>query len=165
MGPDYALVGMAPRRLAVGTRRRRPPRSVANEEHERVARQALEWQQTAGHAVFWEVGATAQGSDEGRAYALAGQIASAGEQLALAHAAAVEVALWREFREKTDPDAEYEMCMRGMAEAQCLFVIGTGHALANVAVRALAISQALRLELTKRAGASGFIAGGCPDRR
>ena len=87
---DPAVVGVAPMRLAVATRRRRLPASVADEEHERVAKQGLAWQQTAGHAVFWEVGATAQGADEGRAYALAGQMASAGEQLSLAHAAAVE---------------------------------------------------------------------------
>jgi hypothetical protein len=123
---------------------------VADEDHERVVKQALEWQQTAGHAVFWEMGAAAQGTDEGRTYALAGQMASAGEQLSLAHAAAVEVALWREVREKADPDAAHEMCMRAMAEAQCLFVIGTGHALANVAVRALALHPSLRAELIKR---------------
>ena len=147
---DPAVVGVAPMRLAVATRRRRLPASVADEEHERVAKQGLAWQQTAGHAVFWEVGATAQGADEGRAYALAGQMASAGEQLSLAHAAAVEVALWREVREKADPDVAHEMCMRAMAEAQCMFVIGTGHALANVAVRALALNEDLRAELVKK---------------
>lgn len=137
-------------RLAVATRRRTPPKSVADDKHKHVAEQALDWQQAAGYAVFWEMGAAGHEDDEGRVYALAGQMASAGEQLSLAHAAAVEVALWREVRAKADHDPEQEMCMRAMAEAQCLFVIGTGHALANVAVRALALDHGLRAGLSKR---------------
>jgi hypothetical protein len=77
-------------------------------------------------------------------------MASAGEQLGLAHAAAVEVALWREVRESAAPDPADEMCMRAMAEAQCLFVMGTGHALANLAVRALAHDRTLREELCRK---------------
>jgi hypothetical protein len=137
-------------RLAVATRRRTPPKSVADDKHKHVAEQGLQWQQAAGYAVFWEMGASGHEDDEGRVYALAGQMASAGEQLSLAHAAAVEVALWREVRAKADHDPAQEMCMRAMAEAQCLFVIGTGHALANVAVRALALDQGLRADLSKR---------------
>lgn len=147
---DRVLVGVAPMRLAVATRQRRLPRSVADEKHDHVIKQALDWQGTAGHAVFWEIGAEAPERGEGRVYALAGQMASAGEQLSLAHAAAVEVALWREVRKKADPDAAHEMCMRAMAETQSLFVMGTGHALANVAVRALALNQGLRADLIKK---------------
>lgn len=143
------VVGLAPVRLAVAPKRRLPE-SVADEAHQLVVTQALDWQQTAGAAVFWEMGAATQGTDEGRVYALAGLMASAGEQLALAHAGAVEVALWQEVREKTERDPADEMAMRGMAEAQCLFVIGTGHALANVVVRMLALSPNLRAELIKR---------------
>ncbi len=140
------LVSVAPMRLAVAPRHRLP-KSVDDENHNRVVEQAHDWQQAAGKAVFWEMGATVQGAGEGRAYELAGQMASAGEQLGLAHAGAVEVALWREFREKAEPDPEHEMSMRAMAETQCLFVLGTGHALANVTVRALALHPDLRAEL------------------
>jgi hypothetical protein len=143
------LIGVVPGRLGVSTRRRRIPKSVADKAHERVVDQAIHWQRMGSNAVSWEMGAALRGSSEDQTYALAGQMASAGEQLALAYAAAIEVALWREFRENAAHDAEHEMCMRGTAEAQCLFVIGTGHALANVAVRALAIDPKLRAELTK----------------
>lgn len=70
--------------------------------------------------------------------------------MALALAGAVEVALWQELRSKGEPGVSHEMSMRGMAEAQCLFVMGAGHAIANVAVRTLALDPSLRGELTKR---------------
>ncbi len=141
---------VVPMRLAVGGTRERLPRWVADEDHERVAMQAGEWQQTAGNARSWELGAVVRGTDTDRCYELVGLMASAGEQLALAHAAAVEVALWRDVREKAEPEVEHEMSMRAMAEAQCLFVIGTGHLLANVAVRALCLDPKLRADLIKR---------------
>jgi hypothetical protein len=144
------LVSVAPMRLAVATTKKRLPRSVADADHERVVKQAMEWQQTAGSATFWEQGALAQGTEKDRCYEFAGLMASAGEQLALAHAAAVEVALWRDVRKGAEPDAAHEMSMRAMAEAQCLFVMGTGHELANLAVRALCLDPKLRAELSKR---------------
>lgn len=143
-------MALAPLRLAFDPERRRLPESATDEEHRYVLRQALDWQQAATHAVFWEMGAAVSEEDEGRVYALAGQMASAGEQLTLANAAGVEVALWREARSTASPDPEQEMCTRAMAEAQCLFVIGTGHALANVAVRALALDLTMRDELSTR---------------
>lgn len=97
----------------------------------------------AREAATWEVGP----AEENRAYELVGQMASTGEQLALALAAAGEVAAWRQVRERSEPNALHEMCMRAVAEAQCLFVIGTGHALANVALRALALDSERRTEL------------------
>jgi len=48
------------------------------------------------------MGAATRGVDEGRLYALAGQMAGVGEQLALAYAAAVEVALWQDATEFED---------------------------------------------------------------
>ena len=145
-----ALGSMVPMRLAVGGTRKRLPKSVADENHERVAKQAGEWQQTAGNARSWELGAVVRGTDRDRCYELVGLMASAGEQLALAHAAAVEVALWRDVREKAEPDPAHEMSMRAMAEAQSLFVIGTGHGLANLTVRALCLDRKLRADLIKR---------------
>ena len=126
IGPFSAVV---PARLAVAPSRELPA-FVSDEAHERVRNQALLWQQIAGHATFWEM--AEQEADEGVAYALAGQMASAGEQLALAYAAGVEVALWKESQEETDAEIGREMGMRAMAEAQSLFVIETGHALVNV---------------------------------
>ncbi len=153
VSPEHpgVLVGVAPMRLAVAPGRPLPE-SVSDDDHKLVADLALEWQQTAGQAVFWEMGAAVRGTGEGRVYALAGQMASVGEQLALAHASAIEVALWRDARAKSEPDPAHEMSMRGMAEAQCLFVMGTGHAFANVVVRALALDPSLRAELSKKFG-------------
>ncbi len=145
---DRVLVGLVPMGLAVPGDRDGLPRSVADDPHERLAELALEMQQAAGHAEFWEMGAAGRGGTaDGSVYALAGQMASVGEQIALAHAAAVEVALWRDHRETAEDDAADEMRMRAMAEAQCLFVVGAGHASANLAVRALAVNAALRRKL------------------
>jgi hypothetical protein len=104
----------------------------------------MDWQAMAGEARMWEMGP----ADENRAYELIGQMAFAGEQLALALAAAGEVAAWRECRPQAD--VEYEMCMRAVAEAQCIFVVGPGQALANIALRALALNSTLRTELIRR---------------
>lgn len=147
------LIGVAPKRLADAPLRHLP-RAVAGGEYEAVANVALEWQQTSSQARFWEMGAAGvTASTEGRVYALAGQMASAGEQLALALAAAVEVAIWREARVgEPEPDPVAEMQMRGMAEAQSLFVMGAGHALANLAVRALALDENCRAELGRKLG-------------
>jgi hypothetical protein len=145
--PEHAaLVSVLPGRLAVAPTRPLPL-SVRDDDHERVTIQAERWQQTAGEASLWEAG-SAPGS--GNAYALAGQMASAGEQLALARAAGIEAAMWREFRENREFDTADEMSMRAMAEAQLLFVIGTGHALANVAVRALVLDPKLKTDLITR---------------
>jgi hypothetical protein len=151
-GPFSAVV---PARLARAPIRELPA-AVSDKAHQRVRDQAMSWQQVAGHATFWEM--AAQEADEGYAYALAGQMASAGEQLALAYAASVEVALWQENLEPDGPEVAREMGMRAMAEAQSLFVIGTGHALANVAVRALSLRQDLKAHLIETFF-SGNVAG------
>ncbi|MGB2711889.1 MAG: hypothetical protein WBC33_10265 [Conexibacter sp.] len=137
-------------RLAVATNATTLPASVADHDHEQAAEVALQWQEYATHAHLWEMTATLRGADEGRASELAGLMASTGEQLALALSAAVEVALWVEHRATASPDETHEMAMRGMAEAQCHFVVGTGHALANVAVRALALDKTLLVQLAER---------------
>jgi hypothetical protein len=147
------LIGVAPKRLADAPLRHLP-QAVAGEAYEAVANVALDWQQTSSQARFWEMGtAGVDASNEGRVYAFAGQMASAGEQLALALAAAVEVAIWRDARVgEPEPDPVEEMQMRGMAEAQSLFVMGTGHALANLAVRVLALDESCRAELGRKLG-------------
>ncbi len=140
-GPFSAVV---PARLARAPIRELPA-AVSDRAHVGVRDQAMSWQQIARYATFWEMAARA--ADEGFAYALAGQMASAGEQLALAYAAAVEVAIWQEAEEGDGPEIAREMGMRAMAEAQSLFVIGAGHALVNVAVRALSLRQDLKTQL------------------
>lgn len=76
-------------------------------------------------------------------------MASAGEQLGLAYAAGNEVAIWRELRKGGSLDVGHEVSMRGMAEARCLFVMSTGHAFANVGLKALALDPTLKAELIR----------------
>ena len=128
---------------------RRLPRAVTDSAHERVVRQAADWQTLSARAKLWEAGAVAQGADSDWAYALAGQMASVGEQLAVAYAAAIEVARWYQMRLGPDESPAREMSMRGMVEAQSQFVIGGGHGLANVAVRAMGIHRDLRAALAR----------------
>jgi hypothetical protein len=141
--PGQRLAAIVPARLAAPITPGAPS-WPPDEAHHHVHNQAMGWQVMAGDAQLWEMGP----AEENRAYELIGQMGSVGEQLALALAAAGEVAAWRECRQQAD--AEHEMCMRAVAEAQCLFVIGTGQALANVALRALALDSKLRAELIRR---------------
>jgi hypothetical protein len=138
------FVAVVPARLALAPRRELRA-GVSDEAHGRVREVAMSWQQVATHATFWEM--ATHDADEGHAYALAGQMAAAGEQLALAYAGGVEVALWQENPDPDGVEVAREMGMRATAEAQSLFVIGTGHALVNVAVLALSLRQDLRAQL------------------
>lgn len=152
-GPFSAVVPVRLARAAISDL----PAAATDDAHRRVRDQAMSWQNVAGHAKFWEMAALE--ADEGYAYALAGQMAAAGEQLALACAASVEVALWEEDRAPDGLQAVVrEMGIRAMAEAQSLFVIGTGHALVNVAVRTLSLRQDIKIEVMK-ALFSGNVAG------
>jgi len=144
---DKALIAMVPARLAVSTRFRSLPVAVDDPPHHHVREQAIAWQTVSGYATFWEMMASRASDDV--AYALAGQMGAAGEQLALAYAAAVEVALWREVDAEGDEAVGQEMCMRAMSESQSLFVMGAAHALANLAVRALSLSADLRAKLAR----------------
>jgi len=151
---DQGLAAIVPGRLAATREADDLPDSVVDPDHKRVVKEALEWQQSGGQAWFWEMGATHRGADQDRAYVLAGQMASAGEQIGLAYAAGNEVAIWRDFRTNNDPDVAHELPMRGMAEAQCLFVMSTGHAFANVGLKALALDPGLKSELAGNFGGS-----------
>jgi len=144
---EQFIVATVPGRLAVATRRKTLPQTVRDGRHQRVAEIAADWQQVSAHADFWELGGIVRGAPRDWASALTGQMAAGGEQLGLAFAAAVEVALWREFRKRHEMGPEHEMGMRAMGETQCYFVMGAGHALANVAVRALGFSANLRTAL------------------
>ncbi len=134
-----------PGRLAVSETTFDLPGSMRTDRHQTVRDSALEWQCLSGEAWFWEMASPE--AVENAAYALAGQMASVGEQLALAYSAAVEVALWQlEPTVEAEPVVR-EMSIRAMAEAQSLFVIGAGHAFANVALRALTVRADLKARL------------------
>ncbi len=151
------LAAVLPGRLAVPDATPDLPAALQGPSHEAVRNRAIEWQQLSGEAWFWEMAAAH--TVESVAYVLAGQMGSVGEQLALAYAAGVEVALWEARPTADEVDVEREMSLRAMAEAQSLFVIGAGHALANVAVRALTLRVELRAELAgkfQRGAADAF---------
>jgi hypothetical protein len=142
------LAGMVPVRLAVNDRADDRLAATSTPKQQTVIEVALDWQRRGTSATFAEL--QMYDAPAGSAYVLVGLMASAGEQLALAYAAGTEVALWQE-REKGD-STEQEMCCRGMAEAQALFVTGASHALANVALRALALRGDLRSAILRKFG-------------
>jgi hypothetical protein len=143
--PGKRLAAMVPGRLAVSEVTVDLPASMHSERHQAVRDCALEWQRFSSEAWFWEMASPE--AVENAAYALAGQMASVGEQVALAYSAAVEVALWQTKPAVEEDSVVREMSIRAMAEAQSLFVIGAGHALANVAVRALTVRADLKARL------------------
>jgi hypothetical protein len=122
---------------------------------------ASDWQSISMWAEWWEL-ATAPAVQHGRAHELAGLIASGGEQLALALAALVETELWRSFREANPVDttergiglgAANEMGHRAMAELAAYYLMSTGHGLANITARTLALDSQLHPHLLDALGA------------
>lgn len=143
---DRPLAAVLPGRLAaVPGAPASLPAALQGERYDALRTRAVEWQQFSGEGWFWEMAAA--DAVEAAAYALAGQMGSVGEQLALAYGASVEVALWEARQDTDEVNVVREMSLRAMAEAQSLFVIGAGHALANVAVRALTLRVDLRTAL------------------
>lgn len=141
------VAAAVPSRLGVPTDAELAPTDRHNKS---IRDQARGWQLQAGEAWFFEMVVSRNaGAQEGAGHALAGQMAATGEQLALAFAAAGEVRLWQARLAERGEDVIAEMSLRAMAEAHALFVIGAGHALANVAVRALALDADLRETLVK----------------
>jgi hypothetical protein len=134
--------------------------AVRREEWWQTAeRVASDWQSVSVYADFWEFGAPA--FEYGRAHELAGLIASSGEQLALALAALAETELWRAFREANPADATeqgkgngaaQEMCHRSMAELAAYYLLSTGHGLANITARTLALDRELHPHLLDALG-------------
>jgi hypothetical protein len=120
---------------------------------------AADWQTTSWKADFWEV-ALVPRVQPGRAHELAGLIAAGGEQFALALAALVEAELWRSQRREQPVEAldlgesqkrvlgaAQEMAHRAMAELATHYLLATGHTLANVTVRVLALDTQLHSAL------------------
>ena len=135
-GPFSAVVPARLARAAI----RDLPLAATDEAHRRVREQAMSWQRVASHAPFWEIAAGVEAAKATPMH-LRARWLPPGEQLALAYAASVEVALWEEEQEPDVPPVAREIGIRAMAETQSLFVIGTGHALVNVAARALSLRQ------------------------
>jgi hypothetical protein len=152
------LSGVSPSRLAAPT----PPEAVSRLSHEAwwtaAQKVALDWQATSVWADFWELAAPRV--QRGRGHDLAGCIADGGERLALALAAVTEAELWGVYRQDIPPevrqlggmkrlsvDAANEMEHRAMAELASYYLLATGHTVANVAVRALALDSQLHPKL------------------
>jgi hypothetical protein len=149
-----------------------PPGTVAHLRDEswwkRASEVGSDWQTVSPLADFWEL-ALVPPVQPGRGRELAGLIAGAGEQLALGLAALVEAELWRLYRRETPTDtldldemskrgvhASQEMGHRAMAELATYYLLATGHTLANVTVRTLALDSQLHPTLLDSLG------GWCP---
>lgn len=119
---------------------------------------AQSWHVSRLDAQFAEVGATAHGIGRDRVYELLGCMSSTGERFGLAIAAGNEVALWNRHRSdvgsERDRLAQLEMSLRAMAELFGYYLLGTGHMLAAIVMRALSLEEELRPRLLDTLGAS-----------
>jgi hypothetical protein len=107
------------------------------------------WQSRGLLSEFWELASP----QKDRLYELAGFMAGAGEQLALACLADHEFSLWMSAALPSAPLHEKvaaEMAQRALAELESYYVIGAGHALANLTGRALALDPSLRQHLATK---------------
>lgn len=104
------------------------------------------WQFRGMLAEFWELASR----EKDRLYELAGYMAGAGEQLGLACLADHEFSLWSSVDQSSAEPHEIvatEMAQRALAELESYYVIGVGHALANMTGRILALDPALKPHL------------------
>lgn len=104
------------------------------------------WQFRGLYAQFWELA----GREKDRLYELAGYMAGAGEQLGLACLADHEFSLWESVDLSSAQSHEKvaaEMARRALAELESYYVIGVGHALANMTGRVLALDPDLKQHL------------------
>jgi hypothetical protein len=104
------------------------------------------WQFRGMFAEFWELA----GREKDRLYELAGYMAGAGEQLGLACLADHEFSLWASVDLSAAQSHEIvaaEMARRALAELESYYVIGVGHALANMTGRVLALDPGLQQHL------------------
>jgi hypothetical protein len=152
--PQLLLSAVSPSRLAAPT----SPEAVTSLSQKGwwtvTQKVAFDWQAMSVWADIWEL--LAPRVQHGRGRELAGLIADGGERLALALAAVTEAELWSIYRQETPPevraldemqkrvvDARNEMAHRAMAELASYYLLATGHILANVTVRALALDSQL----------------------
>jgi hypothetical protein len=124
-------------------------------------RAAADLQATSLLAHAWEAG-MAPAVERGRSSELAGLLAGSGEQFALALAALAEAELWSLYRRANPPDLEsdegrvldagQEMAQRAMAELASYYLLGVGHAMANVTARTLALDTTRHPQLLDSLG-------------
>lgn len=126
------------------------------------------WEQNLDVAKSWHIGrlmwamgemhATAHGMDQDRVAELLGCMDSTSERFGLALAAGNEVAIWQHVRDGAPQDrwahGQIEMSQRAMAELFGYYLLGTGHMLASIVLRSLALERALRPVLLDLLGAS-----------
>jgi len=144
------LVSLVPWRLCSGLTGDFSPRLASCMELSK------RWQSLGHLGEFWEL----VGAEQDRLYELAGFIGGAGEQLALACLADHEFLLWTS-ADLTSAEVHErvaaEMAMRALAEMESYYVIGAGHALANLTGRVLALVPGPRQDLsTRRSIRTGF---------
>jgi hypothetical protein len=146
---DYPiLTALVPGRLFAPGSAARTWRDVTIAGGEDIPQQAADWQKIAAQANWWEVHSVTAGTEQNRAFELAGLMASVGERLGLAYTAAVESELWRRTEATTrEQRAAYDMGCRAMSELQAHYVISVAHGLINVTARALALHLGLRTRL------------------
>lgn len=153
VGPtERPAAAAAPARLAADASLPVLEQVTAEADLARVRRTALDWQSISQDATGWEGRGAMRSLGGGRLHELAGCIASAGELLAMAFAASVEVELWNRERAATGTDLGVEMGQRGMAEVLSHYLLATSHLVTNVVGRAVALDLPLRPELVKRVG-------------
>jgi hypothetical protein len=124
---------------------------------------ALEWTRLSEIARRQESLAVIAGLEYDRFYSLRRYQSMTGEKLIMACTTAVEAELWKREREGQEHSTQHELAHRAVAELQTHFLLSTGHDLANITARALALDQSLHVVLLEKVG-SGFPVGGTgPD--
>ena len=105
-----------------------------------------------------EMSAAYGGIEQERFYRIRRYQGMTGEKLIMACTTGVEAQLWRRRREGQCHNTEHEMAHRAVTELQAYFLMATGHDLANITGRVLALDPALRVRLLERLG-TGFPVG------
>jgi hypothetical protein len=140
---------------------------VSEEEERRIIQDVRDWDTKHAtvkrwsflrcHAQMAEIRGSQAGIKRDRMYELIGCIAGAGERLALATAAGNEVAICDEMRRAArdrDDRAAADMCQRAQGELFAYYLLSTGHGLAGLVIRALALEPAVRPEMEGQFGTS-----------
>jgi hypothetical protein len=128
---------------------------------------AAQWHTGRLHALWQELRACTHGIEQDRLFELLGCMSSTGERFGLALAAGNEVAAWSKVRE-TPPssrlaEAQREISHRALAELQGYYLLGTGHVLGSIVLRALALESKLRPMLLDRLGTSCVVGSDSPE--
>lgn len=104
---------------------------------EALSKTSLEWQKMGRWADMAEMHGALKGVDKGRFTELIGRIASAGEQLGLAHTASRDARGWLL---ESDPQPKHGVGARALAEVTGYYSISAAHGMANVSIRTLLLN-------------------------